>query len=190
VKVRGHRVELCDIESALQSHPDIKQAAAKVVPGPGGEKNIVGYLVTTAVQIEDLRKFLAERLPEYMLPSTYVRVGQLPLTPNRKLDRNALPDPHHGNILAEENYVSPQPGVQAKLAEIVAMLLGLEGVGAHDNFFLIGGHSLFCNQLVARIRTHFGVELPVRNVFESPTPAELAQQLEKRISRIYSMNTD
>jgi amino acid adenylation domain-containing protein len=181
VKVRGHRIELGDIEAALQSHPAIKQAAAMVAPGPRGEKNIIGYVVTAGVQIQELRDFLAERLPDYMLPSTYVRLDQLPLTPNRKLDRNALPVPDEWNVMAEGSYVSPQPGLQSKLAEIVARLLALERVGAHDNFFLIGGHSLFCTQLVARIQSHFGVELAVRDVFESPTPAELAQQLERKI---------
>ena len=178
VKIRGHRVELGDIEIALDGHPRVKQSAAKVVEGAGGEKTLIGYVVANQVQPRELRAYLAERLPEYMLPSLYVSLTELPLTPNRKVDRNLLPIPNHTNIMAgERNHTTPRYGVEKKLSEIAAQLLGLEHVAGGDNFFLIGGHSLFCTQLIARIQEHFGVTLSFRSVFESPTPAQLAQQI-------------
>ncbi len=93
VKIRGYRIELGDIEAALESHPRVKQAAAKVVEGPRREKSIVGYVVAPGVETYELRTYLTERLPKYMLPSLFVKLAELPLTPNRKVDRNALPMP-------------------------------------------------------------------------------------------------
>jgi acyl carrier protein len=140
--------------------------------------------------MQELRTYLAERLPKYMLPSIFVPLTELPLTPNRKVDRNALPIPG-SNHSAGESYISPRTGLESKLSEIVAKLLGLETVGAGDNFFLLGGQSLFCTQLSARIRSYFGIELPVRSIFESPTPAQLAQQIESLIApKIGAMNAD
>jgi len=149
----------------------------------GGDKTLIGYVVANGVQPEELRTYLAERLPEYMLPSVYVKLTELPLTPNRKLDWNALPIPDDKNSMAgERNHTSPRTFVEKKIVEIAARLLGLEQVGVGDNFFLIGGHSLFCTQLIARIRDCFGVDLPFRSVFESPTSAQLAQQIEGAIA--------
>jgi len=179
VKIRGYRVELGDVEAALASHPGVKQAAAKVVEGAGGEKTLIGYVVASGVQPQELRTYLAERLPAYMLPSLYVNLPELPLTPNRKLDWNALPAPDGTNTMAgEQNHTSSRTALERKLSAIVARLLGLERVGVDDNFLLIGGHSLFFTQLIARIRDNFGVDLSLRSVFESPTPAQLAQQIE------------
>ncbi|HKT52178.1 MAG TPA: amino acid adenylation domain-containing protein [Candidatus Angelobacter sp.] len=190
VKIRGHRIELGDVEAALESHPEVKHAATKVVEGPGREKSLVGYVVAPGLEMQELRTYLAERLPKYMLPSIYVSLMELPLTPNRKVDRNALPMPGT-NHLAGNSYISPRTGLETRLSEIVAKLLGLESVGADDNFFLLGGHSLFCTQLTARIRSNFGIELPVRSIFESPTPAQLAQQIETTMTaKISSMSAD
>jgi amino acid adenylation domain-containing protein len=190
VKIRGYRIELGDVEAALESHPDVKQAATKVLGGPEGEKSLVGYVVAHGVETHELRSYLAERLPNYMLPSIYVKLTELPLTPNRKVDRNALPIPDTSTLVGH-NCTSPRTGLEKKLSEIVAKLLGLERVGADDHFFLIGGHSLFCTQLVARIRNNFGVELPVSSIFESPTPAQLARQIESIMAaRICSMTAD
>jgi acyl-CoA synthetase (AMP-forming)/AMP-acid ligase II/acyl carrier protein len=191
VKIRGYRIELGDIEAALESHPRVKQAAAKVVDGPRGEKSIVGYVVAPGLEPPDLRTYLTERLPKYMLPSSFVKLAELPLTPNRKVDRNALPMPQGANILAGNHHLSPREGLEKRLAEFVAGLLGLQTVGANDNFFLIGGNSLFCTQLIARILNDLGVELPMRSVVESPTTAHLAQQIESIMAaRICSMTFD
>jgi amino acid adenylation domain-containing protein len=191
VKIRGYRIELGDIEAALESHPRVKQAAAKVVEGPGRERSIVGYVVAPGVETYELRTYLTERLPQYMLPSLFVKLAELPLTPNRKVDRNALPMPQGANTLAGDHDLSPREGLEKRVAEFVAVLLGLERVGANDNFFLIGGNSLFCTQLIARILNDFGVELPMRCVVESPTTAQLARQIESTMAaRICSMTSD
>jgi amino acid adenylation domain-containing protein len=191
VKIRGYRIELGDIETALESHPCVKQAAAKVVEEPGREKSIVGYVVAPGLETQDLRTYVAERLPKYMVPSSFVKLTELPLTPNRKVDRNALPTPQAANTLAGDHSLSPREGLETRLGEFVAGLLGLERVGADDNFFLIGGHSLFCTQLIARILNDFGIELPMRSVVESPTTAQLAQQIESIMAaRICSMTSD
>jgi amino acid adenylation domain-containing protein len=192
VKIRGYRIELGDVETALASHPGVKQAAVKVGEGVGGERILIGYVVANGVQPDELRTYLAERLPEYMLPSLYVNLTELPLTPNRKLDWNALPNPNGTSTVSEErNSTSPRTVVERKVSEIAATLLGLEQVGVGDNFFLIGGHSLFCTQLIARIRDNFGVDLPLRSAFESPTPAQLAQQIEMVIAtKIGAMSAD
>jgi acyl carrier protein len=160
-----------------------------VVEGPQQEKSIVGYVVAPGVETYELRTYLTERLPKYMLPSSFVKLAELPLTPNRKVDRNALPMPQRANTSTGDHHLSPREGLEKRLAEFVAGLLGLKRVGANDNFFLIGGHSLFCTQLIARILNDFGVELPMRYVVESPTTAQLARQIESIMAaRIRSMN--
>jgi acyl carrier protein len=191
VKIRGYRIELQEIEAALESHAGVKQAAAKVVAGPGQEKNIVGYVVAPGVETHELRTYLAERLPQYMLPSSFVKLTELPLTPNCKVDRNALPIPQAATASSTDQYLSPREGLENRLAEFVAGLLGLERVGPDDNFFLIGGSSLFCTQLIARILNELGVELPMRCVVESPTTQQLAGQIESIMAdRICSMSFD
>jgi acyl carrier protein len=191
VKIRGYRVELGDIEAALESHPRVKQAATKVVEGPGREKSLVGYVVANGVEAQELQTYLAERLPRYMLPSRYVKMMEMPLTPNRKVDRNALPIPNEENTLDRNNHASPRTGLEKKLSERVAELLGLERVGSDDNFFLIGGHSIFCTQLIGHVQNDFGIELPVSSIFESPTSAQLAQQIENIMAaRSFSMSAD
>jgi len=187
VKIRGYRIELGDVEAALESHPEVKQAATKVVDGPGHEKSLVGYVVAPGLETQELRTYLAQRLPQYMLPAIYVSLTELPLTPNRKVDRNALPIPGTNHLVG----TSPRTDVEKRLSEIVAKLLGLKSVRADDNFFLLGGQSLFCTQLTARIRNNFGIEISVRSIFESPTPAQLAQQIESTMAaKICSMTAD
>jgi acyl carrier protein len=158
----------------------------------GGEKTLIGYVVGNGVQAQELRNYLAGKLPEYMLPSMFVNLPELPLTPNRKLDWNSLPTPDETYTIAgEQNFPPARTALEGKLLEIVAGLLGLERVGVDDDFFLIGGHSLFCTQLVARIRDTFGVDLALRSVFEASTPAQLAQQIESLIAtKIGAMNAD
>jgi len=187
VKIRGYRIELGDVEAALESHPEVKQAATKVVDRQGHEKSLVGYVVAPGLETRELRTYLAQRLPQYMLPAIYVSLTELPLTPNRKVDRNALPIPGTNHLVG----TSPRTDVEKRLSEIVAKLLGLKSVRADDNFFLLGGQSLFCTQLTARIRNNFGIEISVRSIFESPTPAQLAQQIESTMAaKICSMTAD
>lgn len=182
VKIRGYRVELDEIVAVLNTHPAVQDSTVVAREDATGSLRLFAYIVISRDQappaVDELRNLLRARLPEYMVPAVFLRLRDLPLTPNGKLDRNALPAPEDTNMLANENSLSPRTVVEAKLSLVVAELLGVDMVGINDNFFLIGGHSLFCTQLIARIHSSFGVELPVSSIFESPTPAELAKQIE------------
>src|SRR5262249_52475620 len=127
----------------------------------------------------ELRSFLKQRLPDYMVPSAFVFLDSLPLTPNGKIDHGALPAPDESCRKLEETYVAPRTPTEELLAEIWAEVLNLEKVGIHDNFFDLGGHSLLATQVVSRVRGALQVELPLRELFESATPAELAERVDR-----------
>ncbi len=183
VKIRGYRVELDEISSVLDTHPAVK-ASAVVGAGDGGEdKRLIAYLVLAPegeLTATVFREFLQARVPDYMIPAVFVRVSALPLTTNGKVDRAALPAPN-GNVLAEEEYVEPRTLVEQRLAELIAPLLKVERVGANDNFFLLGGHSLLGTQLLTRISDTFGVELSLLTIFDHPTLAGMSSEIEKLI---------
>ena len=179
VKVRGFRIELGEIEAVLGRHPGVQEAVVLAREDSPGEKRLVAYVVAQegpAPSGSELRGFLQERLPEYMVPSAFVGLPALPLTPNGKVDRKALPAPEGRGM--EEGYVPPGTPTEELLAGIWAEVLRQERVGRQDNFFALGGHSLVAIQVVSRVRDTFGVELPVRCVFESPTVAELSAAVE------------
>jgi len=186
VKIRGYRVELNEIVAVLNTHPAVQASA--VVARKDGTANLrlLAYIVISQAKVPpaagELRDLLSARLPDYMVPAVFIHLRNLPLTPNGKLDFNALPAPDDNNMLPDENYVSPCTVLEEKLLLLVAELLGVDRVGMNDNFFLIGGHSLFGTRLIARIRDRFGVDLPLRSIFESPTPAQLAQQIEDLVT--------
>jgi acyl carrier protein len=191
IKIRGYRVEPNEIITILDAHPAV-QASAVIERGDTNNQRLLAYIVVNHAQalptVTELRDLLRSRLPDYMIPAVFVVVPDLPLTPNGKLDREALPRPDASNILPDENYLSPRTVLEGKISALVANLLGVPRVGVNDNLFLIGGHSLFGTQLIARIRDNFGVELPLRSVFESPTAALLAQEIERlMVDRIGSM---
>jgi amino acid adenylation domain-containing protein len=175
VKIRGFRVELGEIEAALTRHPAITQAAV-LADRSGDVVRLVGYAVADSeVDPAVLRSHVAEQLPEHMVPATVLLLdGPLPLTPNGKLDRAALPKPDWSALAGDELPVTPE---QHAVAALFAEILGLERVGVHDNFFALGGHSMSSMRLLGRIRSVFGVELSVRDVFDAPTVAALAGQL-------------
>src|SRR6185437_3462448 len=125
VKIRGHRIELGDIEAVLESHPHIKQAVVKAVEGPGEQKSLIAYTVGADLESQELQAYLAECLPKYMVPSSFVRLAQLPVTPNRKVDRNALPVPGAISNSNGDHHLSPRSGLEKMLAEFAARLLGL-----------------------------------------------------------------
>jgi amino acid adenylation domain-containing protein len=181
VKLRGFRIELGEIESVLAQHPAVAESVVLLREDVPGDKRLVGYVVGkdgARPAPADLRAFLAERLPAYMVPAAFVALDALPLTPNGKVDRRALPAPEAG-ALAGSAYVAPRGPVEETLAEIFAEVLRVpvERVGAHDGFFELGGHSLLATQAVTRIRAALGVELPLRTIFEAPTPAELSARV-------------
>lgn len=169
VKIRGYRIELGEIELALAQHPDVREA---VVLANDGGKRLVAYVSGTATA-KQLKEFLKERLPEYMLPSSFVVLDSLPLTTTGKVDRNALPIDQIG-VETKENYVAPRTALEQVLAGIFSEVLSLPRVGADDSFFDLGGHSLLAIQLVSRVREAFQLELPLRKLFEAPTVAGLA----------------
>ncbi len=176
VKIRGFRIELGEIEAALAGHPDVAQAAV-IAPddGPAG-KRLVGYIVAARQAVLDaaaLRHYLAERLPDYMVPSAFVMIDALPLTPHGKLDRRALPAPER----QVDEYRAPRTHAETTLCDIFADVLELERVGIDDNFFALGGHSLLATRVVGQTRVFLGVELPIRAVFEAPTVAKLATRV-------------
>ena len=183
IKIRGYRIEPNEIISRLNQHPDIRESLVITREDPGGDKRLVAYIVAAGnSQTSDaaLIEFLRVTLPDYMVPSAFVRLEALPLTPNGKFDRAALPMPDFGRARATE---SPQTSTERQIAEILASLLNVEQVGRNDNFFLLGGHSLLGAQLITRLRKAFGVEISLRALFEAPTIAALSAEIEQRIAR-------
>jgi acyl carrier protein len=141
--------------------------------------------------ISELRDFLGKVLPDYMLPATFVALDTLPLAPSGKVDRSALPAPSDENILREEIPQHPRTPTEERIAIIVASLLGLNQVGVNDNFFYLGGNSLFGTQVIARLRDAFGVEIPLLKLFDHPTVADLAAEVERMmVARLDAMTEE
>ncbi|MFJ9861358.1 amino acid adenylation domain-containing protein [Streptomyces albogriseolus] len=170
VKVRGFRVEPGEVEAAFTAHPDVTGAAV-VARGTGAAKRLVAYAVSSgATTVQQLRRFVAERLPEFMVPSAVVLLDHLPLMPNGKLDRAALPEPEFTGA----PYREPGTPREKALAELFAEVLDVDRVGLDDGFFTLGGHSLLATRLISRARAELGIEIPIRQVFDQPTVAALA----------------
>ncbi len=182
VKVRGFRVEIGEIESASRQLPGVKEAIVLATqPEKSGEVRLVVYLLLDPEQapaVSELRAALKLRLPDYMIPSAFVPLDALPLTAHGKVDRKALPAPSTVARELEEGFVAPEREVERRLAEIWSQLLEIGQVSVSDNFFDLGGHSLLAPRLLAHVRETFGLELDVRKVFEAPTLAELAAEIE------------
>ncbi|MDB6110673.1 MAG: adpA, partial [Pedosphaera sp.] len=177
VKIRGFRVELGEIESAMNQHPAIRESVALANDGPGGAKRLVAYLVPADVapSIAEIREYVGQKVPDYMVPSVFVLLKALPLTPNGKVDRRALPAPEAGETTSGQPCVPPRNPTETALVEIWCQLLDRKSVGIHENFFHLGGHSLLATQVISRIAGVLNIELPVRTIFESPTVAGLAE---------------
>ena len=179
VKLRGYRIELGEIESVLAGHQSVREAIVMLREDFPGRKQLVAYVtaVDPALQISELRHHLGERLPEYMVPSSFVMLDALPRTRNGKIDRQALPAPPEEHDA--ELFIAPRTPVEEVLGGIFIELLGVEQVGVYESFFDLGGHSLMAAQLLSRVRAIFQLELPLQLIFETPTIAELAQALIK-----------
>jgi amino acid adenylation domain-containing protein len=178
LKIRGMRVEPGEIEAVLSQHPQVQQAVVIAWETEASEKQLVAYVVTGQERPpaeSDLDRYLHQKLPDYMIPSSYVTLPALPLTPNGKVDRRALPAPTWQRPHWLEPLVPPRNPIEESLAGIWAEILKLEQVGIHDNFFHLGGHSLLATQLLSRIDKTFQLHLPLRRLFEQPTIAGLAQ---------------
>ncbi|HEY2932800.1 MAG TPA: non-ribosomal peptide synthetase [Acidobacteriota bacterium] len=184
IKIRGFRIEPNEVVTLLDEHPAVLQSAVVAREVGLGDQRLVAYLVLDPKSrpvASALRTFLAARLPEYMVPAMFVVLPALPLNPNGKLDRAALPSPSAANTLRDDNFAAPRTEVEEWLATTLAPLLGLDQVSVEDNFFLLGGHSLLGTQLIARVRDTFGVSLSLRSLFESPTLVELSREIERLI---------
>ncbi|WPB73717.1 non-ribosomal peptide synthase/polyketide synthase [Archangium violaceum] len=176
VKVRGFRIELSEVESALLSLPGVREAVALAREDSPGLKRLVAYFTGDSLSPESLRSSLQQRLPEYMVPSSFVHLPALPLTSHGKVDRKALPAPDSRPELSQ-TFLAPRSDIEQTLSSIWAEVLHLERVGILDNFFELGGHSLLATQAISRVRTAFAVELPLRDLFDAPTIAALAPRV-------------
>jgi acyl-coenzyme A synthetase/AMP-(fatty) acid ligase len=182
VKIRGYRVEPGEIESILARHPDVA-ACAVAVHGESIDKRLVAYVVARRdppPSVTDLRRFLKESLQEYFMPSAFVFLESLPMTPSGKVNRRGLPAPDARRPDLEEGFVAPRTAAEQAVADVWSRVLDLEKVGVHDNFFDLGGHSLLATQVVSRLRRAFGSDVPLRALFEAPTVAELALAIVQR----------
>lgn len=180
VKLRGQRIDLGEIESALRRHPDVRDAVVSLSDDRSGQKHLIGYLLAAAAsvpQTASLQQFLKSKLPDYMVPGVFVVLDKFPLTPNGKINRKALPAPAD---TTKKTFTPPRTATEEALAQIWASLLQLPRVGVHDNFFEIGGHSLLAMQFMARVRNAFQTELSLRDVLGAPTVAELAGVVDKK----------
>src|SRR6185369_6836566 len=181
VKIRGFRIEPGEVEAALAAVPGIAEAVV-VVRKDGGDRRLVAYLTGAAAPAAaELRERLARRLPDHMVPAAFVHLAALPLTPNGKIDRAALPAPERSDAAAARGGAAPRTPVEEILAAVWAELLGVDGVTVDDDFFALGGHSLLAVQLISRVRAVCGVELPLRALFEAPTVAGLAAEVESAL---------
>ena len=181
VKIRGFRIELGEIEATLARHDLLREAVVVVREDRVGDPRLVGYVVARsdpAPTSSDLRRHLKQTLPDYMVPAAFVTLPALPLTENGKVDRHALPAPGGSRPDLDGAFVAPRTELEARVAAIWAAVLDLDEVGVHDNFFDLGGHSLLATRAVSRLRETFGVDLPLRPLFENPTVAGLAESVE------------
>ncbi|MEO0768467.1 MAG: amino acid adenylation domain-containing protein [Cyanobacteria bacterium J06649_4] len=182
IKIRGFRIELGEIENALLRHAQVKETVVVVRQDQNLER-LVAYLVGEALEASEVYQFLKGKLPDYMLPSAFVLLPRLPLTPSGKVDRRALPEPDPSQRIVAEAFVAPSTPVEQTLASIWCELLQLERVGIHDNFFELGGHSLLATQVTARVLNQLAVELPLITLFEQPTIAQIAQSIAARLEK-------
>ncbi|WP_375467717.1 amino acid adenylation domain-containing protein [uncultured Nostoc sp.] len=183
IKLRGFRIELGEIETALLQHPEVKEGVVIVREDTSNENHLVGYIVAETGQdslqvISQLRRFLKQQLPDFMVPTIFMALEAMPLTPNGKVDRKALPEPDASRPELEANYVAPRTPIEQQIADIWMQVLNVKRVGIYDNFFELGGYSLVGIQVVSRVRQALQVEILMSNLFELPTVADLAQRVE------------
>lgn len=182
VKIRGFRIELGEVESTLTQHAAVKEAVVVARDDGRGIKRLIAYVVfedgADSTSASDLRSFLGGKLPDYMVPAVFVPLDAVPLSANGKVDRNALPAPEAGRGELSAEFVPPQTNTEIRLAALWSDVLRIERVGLRDSFFELGGHSLLATQVLARVRADFGVELPLRRLFELPVLADFAAAID------------
>ncbi|HEX5835671.1 MAG TPA: amino acid adenylation domain-containing protein, partial [Pyrinomonadaceae bacterium] len=182
VKLRGFRIELGEIETVLSRHPTVRDVVVVVRDQENGDKRLVAYTVAEpgqTVAASELKSFVSERLPDFMAPSAYVALDAMPLSPNGKVDRRALPAPELKDAGQKDAYLAPMTPVEEILCGIWSSVLQVDQIGINENFFAIGGHSLLATRVASRIRTAFSVDLQLRALFAAPTISELARKVEQ-----------
>ncbi len=184
VKIRGLRIELGEIESVLTMHPSVREAIVVVDESQKDNQYLVAYMIlntaSAPLNTDELRRFLREKLPSYMVPSVFITIEAWPLTSSGKIDRRALPKPDGALAGVKDTYIAPRTPIEEKLVEIWQFVLKREQIGVRDDFFMLGGHSLLATQVVSRIRQTFGVELPLTVFFDKSTVEALAQIIGER----------
>jgi amino acid adenylation domain-containing protein len=182
IKIRGFRIELGEIEAVLGQHPAVRDAVVLAREDSPVDKRLIAYIVPTQAEapaIDALCAFVKARLPDYMVPSSFVTLDALPLTANGKVNRRALPAPDQSRLDQKQAFTAPRTPVEESVAAIWAEVLKLDQISIHDNFFDLGGHSLLATRVISRLRIMLQVEVPVRSLFESPTVAELTEVVER-----------
>lgn len=177
VKIRSFRVDIGEVETTLVDHPGIKEAAVVAKDTQSGDSRLVAYLVANvqpAPTVTNLRTFIKSKLPDYMIPSTFMILDEMPLTRTGKVNRRALPEPGNSRPELDISYAAPRTPDESELERIWVSVLDLDRVGIHDDFLLLGGHSLLATQIISRINATFQIDLPLRSLFESSTVAEMA----------------
>ena len=185
-KVRGHRVEVGQVERVLLEHPAVREAAVVARGDPSGETGLVAYIVGTeeaTLTTSTLRSFLETRLPVYMVPGIFMQLNALPMTPAGKLDRRSLPEPIVGNLAIDSQYAEPRNAIEKKLAKIWSEVLQIPRVGIYDRFLDLGGHSLLVGNIISRISETCQFEISFRDFFEHPTVALLAELVSRNLPK-------
>ena len=184
VKIRGFRIELGEIEAVLRQHPAIGETVVVAREDVPGDRRVVAYFVAvpqTAPTVAELRTFLKEKLPEYMLPSVFAALKSMPLTPNGKVDRRALPAPEQSDLAPPaEQFVAPRDEAETKLVKIWEDLLGVRPIGVRHDFFELGGHSLLAARMMTQISRQFGANVPIATLFQARTVEQLARTIRDR----------
>jgi acyl carrier protein len=178
VKIRGFRIELGEIEKVLAGHAMLRDAVVIAAEDAPGDQRLVAYIVPRTSQepsSEELRRFIRTKLPDYMVPSYFVKLKSLPLTSNQKLDRSALPPPERMAAGANRSYVPPKTAIEEFLVDVWAKVLKVDQVSVQDDFFELGGHSLLATQVLSRIRSILKVDVPLQKLFEAPNVEELSR---------------
>jgi amino acid adenylation domain-containing protein len=185
VKIRGFRIEIGEIETILGQHPEVQEILVIALDDARGSKQLVTYVVpkiettnTAELTGRTLKKFLKEKLPDYMIPAFFVFLDELPLTPNGKVDRRALPTPDLASPSLESSFVAPSTPTEQAITKVWQEILTIEQIGIHDNFFELGGHSLIATQVMSRLPQIFSLDLPLSLLFELPTIAELGDRID------------
>jgi acyl carrier protein len=181
VKIRGFRIELGEIETVLRQHPAVQEAVVLAWEDQPGDKYLTAYVVPSDDSVPstyELQTFLKTRLPEYMVPPNVVTLHALPLTPDDKVDRRALPAPARLSLETGTDFGPPQTLTEEVVAEIWTSVLNVDQVSIHDDFFALGGHSLVATRILSRLRETIEVEIPLRDFFDNPTVAQLAAIIE------------